>query len=735
MKEHLDLIEKTRAADFSTDAAGQALLVDFNHARRLAGIMRRRLASAAELFNSDDDDLPLLPDDLPANSTAVGNWLPGKNTYNAIRDEVFTSGGAGPLCDKLLDDDRVRADRDGFLDPSSGDVLESSASNLLAPTIAFVLKLIELSDAGADIQARLRDIASIVGKAAGLTLTMQELERRMDAEGGEVERRPHHSVSVTADAEGKKIPVSTPLKSLLSDGIRLDEFVAERNRQSNRSAPEGTGSEIAPAGEVAALFHLFERLGFAVDFVLRDRLGGPHSQAELIEIVKQAVAATPLAALRPHVRLLFVAREPDSSHLGEDVSYFGYAAARLAVVPQEFWNELTKPVVVKEKLNAWLQLRAVDASQEAGPTWQRLGGIARWLAAGDTAVYRLIRAEARDRRWQTVPCSDGRGHVAWTVPSPFGHRFRVSMRYISRYEPLIRWAERLERPVEHEKAPHVEVFVRRVIGPVVRAGEDRPAELPAFVYSHPHSIRFSYLLPSAGARSLYNRISSVRSGFRGCETQVEYRIRDHQDPTLRLAVLLAELEPISGTHNNPGDLDDPPRTVEPIPTTDNRDLFDVQPLTVQNLNTRVRLFRHERMLQYDHLPFFYQFRLRVATVYDAELTEAPESLKATPRKAAEARPGVHRLRAARQRDLVDHHRRGRPNRHGTDLPLEKPRASFPRGTRSRSAAASAGTCRGERIFRSLEPRSGPHQRHSRRRTSGLSDGLSFLPRKASRGSG
>jgi hypothetical protein len=146
------------------------------------------------------------------------------------------------------------------------------------------------------------------------------------------------------------------------------------------------------------------------------------------------------------------------------------------------------------------------------------------------------------------------------------------------------------------------------------------------------------MLPSAGARSLYNRISAVRTGFRGCETQVEYRIRDHADPDLALAKLLPDLNPVTGTHDAPGDLDISPGSVRPIPNSDTSELFETPPLTVQNLNTRVRLFRHERMLQFDHLPFFYQFRLRVASLFDADMTAAPGPLVAVPGKAAERLP-------------------------------------------------------------------------------------------------
>jgi hypothetical protein len=286
---------------------------------------------------------------------------------------------------------------------------------------------------------------------------MQSLEQKVAANGGQVERRPHHAISVGTDDDGKRIPIATPLKTLLSDGLRLDEFVRERMAAAGINVDQSGDPDIAPSGGVVALLNLFERFGFAVDFVVRDRLGQLVSQPDLIDAVRSiAIPETP----DHHLRILFVAREPDSAHLGEDKDYVGYAHAKVAVVPRAFWNELVKTTLLKKTLTPWFELRAIDVASADTPVWQGLGAIAQWLNGDDVE---LVRGEARDRRWQTIPCRDGSGHAMWTVPSTLGHRFRVSMRLVSRYEPLIFWADRRIRLVDHQTVEVNEVEIRRLI--------------------------------------------------------------------------------------------------------------------------------------------------------------------------------------------------------------------------------------------------------------------------------
>lgn len=47
--------------------------------------------------------------------------------------------------------------------------------------------------------------------------------------------------------------------------------------------------------------------------------------------------------------------------------------------------------------------------------------------------------EPQAERWLTVPALAGWSHSAWAVPDRHGHRFRVAVRRVSRYEPLVRW--------------------------------------------------------------------------------------------------------------------------------------------------------------------------------------------------------------------------------------------------------------------------------------------------------
>ncbi len=69
-------------------------------------------------------------------------------------------------------------------------------------------------------------------------------------------------------------------------------------------------------------------------------------------------------------------------------------------------------------------------------------------AANDPDRLRTLDVEPQVERWLVVPAAAGWSHSVWPVPDRQGHRFRVAVRRVSRYEPLVRWWKKQHAPVE-----------------------------------------------------------------------------------------------------------------------------------------------------------------------------------------------------------------------------------------------------------------------------------------------
>ena len=191
-------------------------------------------------------------------------------------------------------------------------------------------------------------------------------------------------------------------------------------------------------------------------------------------------------------------------------------------------------------------------------------------------------------------------------------------RAVSRYEPVIRWGLNNYVPVEWpETGPGVvpaEIAVRRLVTEDLQSPAfvaDIPENLPVSLYGHAELIRFSYLLPSAGARSLLNVISAVRTGYQGVTTVFRYELRDHDKQEQRTLpgggtvtvrpqgwdLLLGAMTLLT----NP--IHDPPAIAKPAPQ---KALIDA------------RLMCNERMLTLRNMPYFYQYRLHARSQYEAD---------------------------------------------------------------------------------------------------------------------
>ncbi len=279
------------------------------------------------------------------------------------------------------------------------------------------------------------------------------------------------------------------------------------------------------------------------------------------------------------------------------VAFAERLSARFWPLPTDADSDPAKTLV---ELRKWFELRGIEAKDPAAVSLlRRFGALVAYLDHPPTNGLRRVRLESSDSRWVTVPLTDGRGHIDWPLPDRKGRRLRPpAARLVSRYEPLVRWAERHYRPVEWTPADtEPDLVVRRIVTNDDRgAGLDLPEWLPVAVHPHPDELRFSVTLPSAAARSMANAISAVRTGYAGYTLAFRYRLRDHDTPGERGWQKL--LEAMQFTADT---LPDPPSVVEPTPGRAGRE---------------PRLFRHERLVSLDRWPFIHECWLVARSQYD-----------------------------------------------------------------------------------------------------------------------
>ncbi|MGA2699587.1 MAG: hypothetical protein ABSH35_00625 [Isosphaeraceae bacterium] len=206
----------------------------------------------------------------------------------------------------------------------------------------------------------------------------------------------------------------------------------------------------------------------------------------------------------------------------------------------------------------------------------------------------------------------GRCQLNWIVPDAHGHRYRVAVRLVSRYGPIVSWAERLTREVEvfpdapdgAGDPPAWDSTVQRVL-PSDRTAVSDP--LPVVWIPHPTEVKFQYQLPSEGIRAGLNQISAIRTGYRGCLWQFDYDLIDTggpADPPVTLETLLAAV------------------TTGPTPAAAKLAIDRIP----RNASATNRLLASERQVTLTDLPFYYHYRLEVRAAYESRKTAPPQAL-------------------------------------------------------------------------------------------------------------
>jgi hypothetical protein len=235
-----------------------------------------------------------------------------------------------------------------------------------------------------------------------------------------------------------------------------------------------------------------------------------------------------------------------------------------------------------------------------------------------TDRFVVIYLVPRSERWLTTPCVGGRSHSTWTVPERKGHRFRVAVRRVSRYEPLIRWAAGMNGPVPIPRHAGVELGKGKTAIPVHHWADASVLPIPdphrnegsraltVYTYPHPAKIHFSYQLPPDGARSIYNQISAIRTGFKGCELGFRYDLIQGPSGPEKEFLLSDLLKEVNVTTTaNPVQL--PESKIKTVPVND---------------SMVIRLFRHERLQSLSDLPFYYRYRMDVRSLYRSRTVDA-----------------------------------------------------------------------------------------------------------------
>ena len=450
---------------------------------------------------------------------------------------------------------------------------------------------------------RKRALAAIAPEARGLRQVLDALK----GDGEELVRRGRHQLQTRRDdVAGAKVAVPTPLESLLPDAWQVPGALAALAEE---LAAGRTPTPLDPAAAdrgAVAFFNVLERLGFAVDVAVVDKMNRFVEQPAFLDRLDPAspMGATVRAAVTPGHTLLAVAGQASFSRYRPEGDRVGYSFAKVAVVPDGF-----RPgaVAAPHDRRDWFVKRSLtprDDSLMEACLWV-IDQLARRFLVQDAPEVKYV--EPVDEQWLTLPSVGGVSESYWRLLEGLGHVVTLKIRQVSRYEPLLTWAG-LNPEIVSAAAPAPAVSdqdvtrtveVMRVFpAPGAPAeGEERAlAAVETTAYPHPTLVRFSYQLPSDSARSLLNAISAMRTGFRGTDLGFGYTLPEAPAGDNRARTLVMEAM-TPATAGLPA-----PRPVDP------------SDLPVREA-ARPRLFRNERLVTLPDLAYFYEYTLSARAAY------------------------------------------------------------------------------------------------------------------------
>jgi len=538
--------ESVRVPDAQDSVARQE---DLKRAKRVVALLRYRQTCVAEMLTDEDEDVPFPP--------AEGEILPAAKILHKLFD------------DPLEENSRVRWFFDNLLKGFD-------ANDPWPPSDWTVLPNLKesLNNLGTVLQAEHSALASFVPRAFHLDSFLGKLESELESELGSrtsLRLRPHHVAATQSNEKGERLVMPTPVAEIIPPSDNQPEHAA------------------------AYLFNLFEKLGFASDVVCRNPNQLPIEPAELSKVL--AATRDAMDAMNDEKKVTCFAvgaweNRGKNLIISDQNTPFGFI--KVAVVPNLFLDALSGKI---DHAREWFDFRGLTGLnptifEKLQVQWKNICTQAEMLGG-----FPFFHLQARGWRWLTLAAESGRAYTSWALPNRLGHRYRVSIRALSRYEELLRWSEGETQSGVPADAPWRRVDVRRRMLNSENDGNTRcNAPLAVFAHTHPKLIQFSYVLSNEGTRAILNGLSSVRTGFRGADLRFGYEPREGK-------VLLDKILPKIVTL----DFDDPnaPKTVKKsdelsAPAGD------------------ILLFRGERLITLADLPYCYRYGLHARPLYDAD---------------------------------------------------------------------------------------------------------------------
>jgi len=534
--------ESVRVPDAQDSVARQE---DLKRAKRVVALLRYRQTCVAEMLTDEDEDVPFPP--------AEGEILPAAKILHKLFD------------DPLEENSRVRWFFDNLLKGFD-------ANDPWPPSDWTVLPNLKesLNNLGTVLQAEHSALASFVPRAFHLDSFLGKLKSELGSRTS-LRLRPHHVAATQSNEKGERLVMPTPVAEIIPPSDNQPEHAA------------------------AYLFNLFEKLGFASDVVCRNPNQLPIEPAELSKVL--AATRDAMDAMNDEKKVTCFAvgaweNRGKNLIISDQNTPFGFI--KVAVVPNLFLDALSGKI---DHAREWFNFRGLTGLnptifEKLQVQWKNICSQAEMLEG-----FPFFHLQARGWRWLTLAAESGRTYTSWALPNRLGHRYRVSIRALSRYEELLRWSEGETQSGVPADAPWRRVDVRRRMLNSENDGNTRcNAPLAVFAHTHPKLIQFSYVLSNEGTRAILNGLSSVRTGFRGADLRFGYEPREGK-------VLLDKILPKIVTL----DFDDPnaPKTVKKsdemsAPAGD------------------ILLFRGERLITLADLPYCYRYGLHARPLYDAD---------------------------------------------------------------------------------------------------------------------
>ena len=609
--ETLDAVEQERIAN---------AVVDSRKSKKLAAIIQRRIAIAEEIVTGEFD--------LSAQQVHMQVADPNPSGIAGAQDSDLEKRPREHFVEKLLKNlDASSTFTNKLMTAGVGRFEDEQAERLFKTLDELVDDVVTLK--GAEPHSRRKQASELVTKSAGLSIALEMLKGQFAAKSWLLETRPHHQSSIGADEKGFKAVEVTKLAAFA--GVKSDASITDQPK----------------APSIVGYLNFLERMGFAIDIAGVDSNGETLLQPDLLAAISDAnlhqarfdetnseghnVHET---ISKGHNIYLVLPREHDSEYRGKfpDSSstyadgesnqngyfYVGNTFAKLVIVPKAFeegilrlGTEVRGPVAPENQpgaialrfLSTWLEIRGIDPGNDDSILKLYQSSCAALLASrNDNDSVASIRLAPVEFVSRFVPHVNGYAHVAWQLPDRRGHRFNISGRFVSRYEPLIRWAKGIHHKVKTGHSSQIRIYPQFTIPEIDR---DLPQGIPVSALSGQEELDFIYRLPEAGVRSMLNRISMVRTGYQGCQLHFQHRLIDYDlktfaDVDLRWPSLLEQFK--YNGHEFESELY--PLVKAPLLDSRKRD---------------VQLMRHEQQVTVDNTPFFYEIALSVTSEFQGEL--------------------------------------------------------------------------------------------------------------------